>query len=129
MESKENIVKWIAQRISDEHRKHSTHNQEWANIAALKIYNTYNIKLKFADEQIKLNEDILSANKYNQYQNSSFWIKQLPKTHGKAFIYDLSTNQMLLGNAQNPTTQITRLNKALYIDEIETMYNLLAKEY
>jgi hypothetical protein len=46
MEDKENIIKWIAQRIKDEQKKHERNNPDWHEIAARKIYATYDIKLK-----------------------------------------------------------------------------------
>ena len=46
MEDKENIIKWIAQRIKDEQRKHSKYDENWHEIAARKIFATYDIKLK-----------------------------------------------------------------------------------
>jgi DnaJ-class molecular chaperone len=45
----ENIINWIAQRIKDEHSKHSKHNDDWAEIAAKKIFATYEIKLRKTD--------------------------------------------------------------------------------
>lgn len=42
---KERIIEGIRQRILSEHMKHSQH-LDWAQIAALKIYATYEIKLK-----------------------------------------------------------------------------------
>jgi hypothetical protein len=46
MEDKENIIKWIAQRIKDEQKKHERNIPDWHEIAARKIYATYDIKLK-----------------------------------------------------------------------------------
>ena len=46
MEDKENIIKWIAQRIKDEQKKHERNIPDWYEIAARKIYATYDIKLK-----------------------------------------------------------------------------------
>jgi hypothetical protein len=46
---KQNIIKWISQRIKDEQRKHSWHDENWHEIAARKIYATYDIKLKKVD--------------------------------------------------------------------------------
>lgn len=43
---KEDIIKWIARRIKDEHRKHSLNDENWHEIAARKIYASYFIKLK-----------------------------------------------------------------------------------
>ncbi len=43
---KEQIIKWIAQRIKDEQRKHSSFDENWHEIAARKIYASYDIKLK-----------------------------------------------------------------------------------
>ena len=43
------IIKWIAQRIKDEHRKHARHIDNWEEIAARKIVATYNITLRQAD--------------------------------------------------------------------------------
>jgi hypothetical protein len=37
MENKENIIKWIAQRIKDEQRKHEKNILDWHEIAARKI--------------------------------------------------------------------------------------------
>ena len=45
-EEKENIIKWITQRIKDEQRKHSSHDDNWQEVAARKIYATYKITLK-----------------------------------------------------------------------------------
>jgi hypothetical protein len=42
---KERIVEGIKERIISEHKKHSG-LLDWAHIAALKIYATYDIKLK-----------------------------------------------------------------------------------
>ena len=42
----EQIIKWIAQRIKDEHRKHARNIENWEEIAARKIYATYYITLK-----------------------------------------------------------------------------------
>jgi hypothetical protein len=48
---KERIVKGIRHRILSEYKKHSQH-LDWAEIAALKIYATYEIKLKkLSDEK------------------------------------------------------------------------------
>jgi phage FluMu protein Com len=46
MDNKENIIKWIAQRIKDEQKKHENNIPDWYEIAARKIYATYDIKLK-----------------------------------------------------------------------------------
>jgi phage FluMu protein Com len=46
MDDKENIIKWIAQRIKDEQKKHENNIPDWHEIAARKIYATYDIKLK-----------------------------------------------------------------------------------
>jgi len=43
---KEQIILWIAKRIRDEQRKHSYHDENWHEIAARKIYASYDIKLK-----------------------------------------------------------------------------------
>lgn len=43
---KEQIILWIAKRIRDEQRKHSYHDENWHEIAARKIYASYNINLK-----------------------------------------------------------------------------------
>ena len=45
-DDKENIIKWIAQRIKDEQKKHERNIPDWYEIAARKIYATYDIKLK-----------------------------------------------------------------------------------
>lgn len=45
-ENKEQIIKWIAQRIKDEERKHLSHDENWYEIAARKIYAIYNITLR-----------------------------------------------------------------------------------
>lgn len=42
----EQIIKWITQRIKDEHRKHARNIDNWEEIAARKIVATYNITLK-----------------------------------------------------------------------------------
>lgn len=42
----EDIIKWMTQRIKDEHRKHSAHNENWAEIAARKLFATYEITLR-----------------------------------------------------------------------------------
>jgi hypothetical protein len=44
--NKEAIIKWIAQRIKDEQRKHEKHQDRWHEIAARKIYASYCIELK-----------------------------------------------------------------------------------
>lgn len=41
----EQIIKWIAQRIKDEHRKHAKNIDNWEQIAARKIVATYNVTL------------------------------------------------------------------------------------
>ena len=38
--SKEDTIKWMAQRIKDEQRKHSSFFDDWHDIAARKIYAT-----------------------------------------------------------------------------------------
>jgi hypothetical protein len=42
--SKEDIIKTIAERIKSEYSKHK--ELDWAEIAAIKIYSTFNIKSK-----------------------------------------------------------------------------------
>lgn len=42
----EQIIKWIAQRIKDEHRKHAKNIDNWEQIAARKIVATYNVTLR-----------------------------------------------------------------------------------
>lgn len=44
--NKEAIIKWIAQRIKDEQIKHEKFQDRWQEIAARKIYATYDITLK-----------------------------------------------------------------------------------
>ncbi len=46
MENKEAIIKWIARRIKDEQRKHESFQVNWHEIAARKLYATYNITFK-----------------------------------------------------------------------------------
>jgi len=53
MENKENIIKWIARRIKDEQRKHEKNIPNWQELAARKLYATYNITFK---EDIKVDE-------------------------------------------------------------------------
>jgi len=45
----EQIIKWIAQRIKDEHRKHARNIENWEEIAARKILATYNFTLRQSD--------------------------------------------------------------------------------
>lgn len=45
----EEIIKLMAQRIKDEHNKHSKHDDNWSEIAARKLFNTYDIYLKTLD--------------------------------------------------------------------------------
>ena len=45
----EQIIKWIAQRIKDEHRKHARNIENWEEIAARKIVATYNFTLRQSD--------------------------------------------------------------------------------
>lgn len=45
----EQIIKWIAQRIKDEHRKHAKNIDNWEQIAARKIVATYNVTLRQPD--------------------------------------------------------------------------------
>ena len=45
----EQIIKWIAQRIKDEHRKHARNIENWEEIAAGKIVATYNFTLRQSD--------------------------------------------------------------------------------
>ena len=45
-ENNNDIIKWIAKRIKDEERKHSKNDDNWYEIAARKIYASYDIKLK-----------------------------------------------------------------------------------
>jgi hypothetical protein len=46
MEDKEVIIKAIAQRIKEEQKKHEGNIPDWHEIAARKIYATFDIKLK-----------------------------------------------------------------------------------
>jgi len=46
MEDKELIIKAIAERIKEEQKKHERNNPDWYEVAARKIYATYDIKLK-----------------------------------------------------------------------------------
>ena len=46
MEDKEIIIKAIAQRIKDEQKKHEHSIPDWHEIAARKIYASFDIKLK-----------------------------------------------------------------------------------
>lgn len=55
MENKEQIIKWITQRIKDEERKHSYHDKNWHEIAARKIYASYDIQLKEENKQTTKN--------------------------------------------------------------------------
>ena len=43
---KESIIKFIAQRIKYEQRKHEVYNDRWSEIAARKIYSCFNITKK-----------------------------------------------------------------------------------
>ena len=52
MEDKENIIKWIAQRIKDEQTKHARNIPDWHEIAARKIYATFDIKLKLIEDDV-----------------------------------------------------------------------------
>lgn len=54
--NKEGITSSIAQRIKDEYRKHSHSIEEWAEIAAHKIYATFDIKLA-SEVSEKKNDD------------------------------------------------------------------------
>ena len=62
--NKEAIIKWIAQRIKDEQRKHEKHQDRWHEIAARKIYATYDITLKPVIETV--NECDYCGNLYCQ---------------------------------------------------------------
>lgn len=44
--NKEAIIKWIARRIKDEQRKHEKNIENWQELAARKLYATYNITFK-----------------------------------------------------------------------------------
>ena len=46
MEDKELIIKVIAERIKEEQKKHEHNIPDWHEIAARKIFATYDIKLK-----------------------------------------------------------------------------------
>jgi hypothetical protein len=46
MEDKELIIKAIAERIKEEQKKHERNIPDWHEIAARKIYATFDIKLK-----------------------------------------------------------------------------------
>lgn len=45
-DEKEIIIKYISQRIKDEQRKHEGKIEDWYEIAARKIYASYDIILK-----------------------------------------------------------------------------------
>ena len=51
METKNQIIETIIQRIKDEEKKHSKSIEDWYRIAANKIYATFDIKIKENYEQ------------------------------------------------------------------------------
>ena len=52
MEDKEIIIKAIAQRIKDEQKKHEHSIPDWHEIAARKIYASFDIKLQRIEEDV-----------------------------------------------------------------------------
>ena len=51
METKNQIIEAIIQRIKDEEKKHSKSIEDWYRIAANKIYATFDIKIKENEQQ------------------------------------------------------------------------------
>lgn len=124
METKNQIIEAIIQRIKDEEQKHSKSIEDWYRIAANKIYSTFDIKIKekmsnkssiewFAEQTLNA---FITKEKYDELFNQA-------KEMHKEEIYQHAINFYLFVENDEVTDQKVEIIENLYKDYLKQFYN------
>ena len=129
METKNQIIEAIIQRIKDEEKKHSKSIEDWYRIAANKIYATFDITIK---EQMETKQSSIEwlEDKLNNVKPTEFcsietikkWVEQAKELH-KQEIYQHAINFYLFVENDEVTDQKVEIIENLYKDYLKEFYN------